>query len=148
MSRTSPAVRIPVFFSLVVVLFFALSYGIDWLKEHYDVAPITISGGQLDKAVLAPGEPLRISLTVTRERLCHTVVARYVHSATGDVVAYQESIGGDAPIGTTRYAFLFNLPAGIKPGRYTFKGVVASTCGIRRYIETTPTFPFVVVGER
>lgn len=135
------------YFWLILVsffLFWAFSYAVDKVKDYFDSAPITIESGFTETPVLKPGEPLRIALVVTRNRTCHTAVARYVHSANGDVVAYQELIGGDAPIGTSRYAFSFALPAGIKPGKYTFKGVVSSSCGERRHVETTRAIPFSV----
>lgn len=137
-------VRIPVFLVLTGVIFAAIMVGTEWLREHFDVAPIRILSGFAENNTLKPGEPLRVVLSVQRDRLCHTVVGRYVHSANGDVIVYRESLGGDAPIGVSRYAFNFPLPEGISPGKYTFKGVVASTCGLRRYVEITPALPFTV----
>ena len=137
-------VRIPVFLVLTGLIFAAISVAIDYARERFDSAPIQILSGHLEKTALARGDSLRVVLMVKRTRLCHTAVARYIHSSNGDVIAYHESIGGDAPVGTTRYAFTFPLPETIAPGRYGFKGVVASTCGMRRYIEVTPSLHFSV----
>ncbi len=137
-------IRIPFFLVLTSILFVALSVSIDYLRENLDEAPIRIHAASLEGTSLKQGESLRIVLSVQRNRQCHTVVARYVHSVNGDVVVYREAIGGDAPIGLSRYAFTFPLPDSIALGKYTFKGVVASTCGTRRYIEVTPPLAFTV----
>lgn len=141
-------IKVPVFLVLVGVIFAALNYVIGFAVDYFDEPPIRILAGEIEGPKNAQsGGQLRIKLVIHRDRLCHTVVARYIHSPAGDVVMYQESIGGDAPIGTSRYAFTYPVPPGLSPGRYTFKGVINSTCGSRRYVETTPPLTFTISPE-
>ena len=127
---------------IVLGLFIRLGYIVaDGLR-----APFVVSDAQVLTPQVRVGEPISVIYTNERRRLCTTTIAEFWIDLESGAVLYRTRVpGGYSPLGQRRTLVTLFQPVVLPVGRYAYRSVIESDCGITTFTFQVPDAEFEIV---
>lgn len=107
--------------------------------------PWAFHGVEVLTPEIASGEPLRLRYDLDRVRHCQVdIVQFFIRLDTGEAVHRGRVPGGYGALGRHTTDVVMKLPFPFQPGRYAYRPVMESDCGVLAYATPAPDAVFSV----
>lgn len=112
--------------------------------------PIKVASADLVKSVVAPDEQLQVRFVSHRTRLCKDELERTWLNENGQTVhiTRRPGIGQAVTHEPIERVIPVPQPHGLVPGKYTYRSVIYSTCGVDFYAAPSGDMAYEVRSER
>lgn len=128
---------------LMIAIFARLSYVV---SNGILIEPYAFRGVDVLTPKVRAGQPVRVIYDLDRRRVCTTTIAQFwVDAETGTVIHRDRVPGGYSPLGAHRTLVVLTPPASLPLGRYIYRSVMESDCGLTGYAVQTPDVPFEIM---
>lgn len=143
MKRTWRATASVLIVGILLGLFIRLGYVVaDGLRE-----PWVYLGVEVQTPVIKPGDKLRVVYNLDRRRVCRTRIAQFwIDTRTGQAVERGAAPGGYGALGQHKTLVVLSPPP-LPPGRYAYRAVMESDCGLAEFTTPVPDAEFEVAAS-
>jgi len=130
----------------VVVVLLGLFARLGYIIAEGLSEPFVVSRTEVLTPVVHAGQSVKVTFSVERRRLCLATIAEFwIDRSTGAVVHRSRVPGGYAPLGAGTSTVNLAVPPGIGPGRYAYRSIMESDCGLTAFAYPVPDAAFEIV---
>jgi hypothetical protein len=112
-------------------------------------APVTYQSVEVLTPKIYKGDMLALRYQLDRQRSCATKIQQYFVDLKSDFIVHRDEVpGGYTSVGAHTTLVKFPLPFDAHPGRYAYRFVMNSDCGLTAFSLVGPDAVFEVLEDK